>query len=186
MSINTGTPDDYAAAGNQCPACWPAGESPKYVYVAVSDIQYGTADPAIDPSPPNGLYKLPAVNPCTYHATHGLWTFHLRLSPAAANLTIFIGVDESFFKAYAGQTCVRWYENGYQNPAVDWYYGGSASIFDFTESDESTLQENLALMNIEAAEDTYVNLRSGPANTSVKIISSHRENINIAIKEEIT
>jgi len=186
MSINTGTPDDYAAPGNQCPACWPADETPKHIYIAISGVLQGALWIPADPPPPNGLFKLAIQIPCRWLNIFPDFDIFYKASLAPSTLTIEGPLHVAYFFGTNINPCIRWFANEIQVPAGNLYYAGHATIWDFTQSDESTIQENLALLNIAPAERTFINIRNGPANTAVKVISARIGRTNIAIKEEIT
>lgn len=185
MSIDTGTPDAYAPPALNCNACHAVNETPLYKYAAISGVLKGDLWNPADPPPPNGLWKLETQMVCTWFNFFPNWEITLMHNIPNTALTVRIPFVLEGFSAVEAGACTRYLPNVNQVPAGNHYYSGQAVIYDFTAADDSTLQENLALMNIEAQEGTYVNIRSAEGDTAVKIISSHRQDINIAIKEEI-
>lgn len=60
-----GIPPDIVY-GNDCLACYPPGETPKFIYITAADITKCAWAAALELYPPNDLFKLTQSNGCDW------------------------------------------------------------------------------------------------------------------------
>jgi len=167
MSIDTDPANyDFAPPALECPFCFPVGETPLQQIVTFSGIKFGTAVPGVDPPPPNGLYIITTDVACGWHGFAGLYEFSYSVTAPGLALFAQTAGPTIHFIEIAIAPCQTTFVNDRQNPAVDPYYGGFASVINPKGISDNALQDVLALLNISPTGDPWANIRTIDAETT--------------------
>jgi len=122
------TPSEY---GVNCAACWPAGETPKYLKVFFSGIKMGDLWLPEYGSPQNGYFDVKQVSgsPCDWYGDTSSYT---RVWYEVTADTSYLkmktpGTESQFLKTY-DEGCVKSFVNSIQDPKWAHFCGGTAYV----------------------------------------------------------
>jgi len=118
-------PPEY---GNDCPVCWPAGMTPKYVYIDFVGIQRGALGVPPWPDPPNGTWKLEqTIEPCKWYSLIDPFQFWYQVDLPGTLIAANVFDVPFCFVNENPADCIVAGDNDLVNPA-GFYYGGSAKV----------------------------------------------------------
>lgn len=114
--------------GDDCLACWPAGETPEKVYVHFTGIKIGaTWVPGLG-EPPNQVWTLLQAAPCSWGLVFDPYIFLYRASPFACRILCQIAPFRDPFLSGPLAICTRFATNTIVAPAGVAFYGGQAFV----------------------------------------------------------
>lgn len=125
--------------GDDCLTCFPAGLTPKHLYIMAGGIDFGDNWLPFMGLPNNGLWFMTqdVVTPCTWQGPAGPLGY-ARLQFLVGRTVLLIVTDPpiSCYLSDVLSACRRWSDNDYDVPAGNQFYGGHARIFTPTEIQE--------------------------------------------------
>lgn len=115
--------------GNDCGACFAAGETPKFMHLEVAGMKNGNLWLPMFGPPPNGLWILTQQpNPCEWRGAHGtrLWLLWIFIPGSR----LIGGVHDVFqvFHGFDVNNCHYAFGNLLNDWLTQVFYGGSAQI----------------------------------------------------------
>lgn len=114
--------------GNDCGACYPAGQTPKYLYASFRFIIKCPWAAHIAITPPNQTFKLEQVLPCSWQAIVGAFLITYRATVGLPFLAIMTG-PEWWFHHIQIAPCETFFINQLIcNPGVNIGTGGFGLI----------------------------------------------------------
>ena len=173
---------DYAPPPKECPLCHDAGETPDEIFVGLSGIQRGPLALPGDPPPPNGVFLINAMVPCHWAATIDDNDFNLGLDAPNSNLVIDRPGGPSYFRGLTAGPCQSWFANIQQNPAVDKYYGGWATLSNPLPSMGESAADIMLSIGFPPAAGTAVSPRAMTNNFSVFVFARDLDASNLKVK----
>lgn len=121
---------DPGTFNNECPLCFPAGQTPTSIKLFASGITYNEDNfPGLPPAP-NGYVDLEqSPGPCQWSGANFL-VWRATLTYTGVDSRVSIEVDDGIFafNHSPGDLCVKYFENQQQNPAIFAYTGGWVMI----------------------------------------------------------
>ena len=135
--------------GNNCIACFPTGQTPKYRYASFSDIQKGDlwASPML--SPPNTTFKLQQGMSCIWSGFLDGWTVNLAYAFGESLLTVDDSGGRYGFESSIVVPCAIGFSNSAISPVGEHYYGGTARITEVASKMLNSLTEVAELINFD-------------------------------------
>lgn len=153
------TDPGYELSGRDCAACWPAGQTPKKLYLSVQGLSVNAQTPYTAPlPPPNGIWLLEQhiSMACTWIFSNATFDFELYMGALLSKLEIRFPGGYAFWTLNDGP-CAQFFTNLGQPEGA--YAGGvavSSPRPDF--SDRPSLKGVMGLMNIEPAAKTFAEI----------------------------
>lgn len=141
-------PADYEFAAGDCLACFPAGETPKFLYACMAGIERGDLWVAgVDPPAPNGAFKMTWQGACIWGDVHNGITFAYGAAPGFSELDI-TDLAHFYFVSVHEPICTTHFTNSVIVPAGNKYYGGWGFLTQIEPAglfSESDLAESVGL-----------------------------------------
>lgn len=138
-----------APPANQCPHCYPPGDTPDILYLCTSGIGPGDLWVPGDGGAMNGCYEMTTAGPSQWDGV-----------PAAGEIVAYTsgpGFAEALvsreiighFAAFNEPICTISFDNIQVNPAINHFYGGHAYILQVAPSASWTIEELMELLNMD-------------------------------------
>lgn len=176
-------PNEDAGSGDPPPggcACYPAGNTPDHQYLCLSGVMIGDLWTPADPPPPNGTYKMPKIDTCTWRVDIGPLVCFYQSAPdfsaafcSSGGVNVFTGIEIPLCKYHFIAIS--------QTPVDRVWYGGQAVVVslmsDMTYS-ERDLQESIGF---EPAAGSYSRPHPFSPLQAVHVFSRARDHSNVHV-----
>ena len=171
-------PNEYPPEfGIDCSLCYPAGETPKYLYLNIAGIELCPAASPSLPSPANGLWRLEPSAPCIWSFDNASYGLILVRSVGTSFLTIS-SISPDFVQFFAsGNQCQTEYDTNEEHCGISNYFGGSVKIY--TQRKEFYLSLNLDILSDKNA---WLDLFNETSSGYIERIVNPKDNTNILTK----
>lgn len=176
---------DEIVYGDDCVGCFPAGKTPKYVYVRLSLVEK-CPDPRLVP-PNDRVFKLTqdAYNPCDWFYQGSTWRVEFQCAPDPAFVWLSV-MDPETGVAYFEETPAglpdesHTYHN--RTPACDDFHGATGGTATVTWQLETI--KILKLLNMKGMSDIFMEMRPLVDGNRVYKFCRLQDATNIAIEYE--
>lgn len=189
MGIQT----DEIEYGNDC-GCFPAGETPKYVFASFLGIE--ACPPVVgwqNPAPPNSIYALQqsAVSPCVWAGTHGAYSIQWSIDPVGiAHLGIGLIPPHAAMVLFEGNGtggCDRYFTSTIVPGDCDFFircHGGTGMIWFTNNPPVPGIKTVMDLINMEVDEHTKTDFYPISADKTLLKLARRKDATNILIEYE--
>ena len=175
--------DDYVSG---CARCFPANQSPRYIYATITGVVPGTYYQASDGAMPNGHYRLEHNVNCHWQADYGDVHFNLTFASGVTNFTAYRSGVGSLFSGYRYYECAVNFQNAWTDPdSYDFVYG-QASITWARPAQSASFLVPADKMGIPLVSGTFCELFPVSELRSVYRFANKARRINKKISVDIT
>lgn len=180
-----GIPIDPPIYGDDCLACFAAGETPEYMWLMFSDVLLGDDWQSGDPPAPHGPKLLQqGGNPCLWFLNDPpfYYQFVINVGPFHISSSFAGGAAQWFADTWPGG-CLYKGDNQLNQPIAHHYYGGSAQVAFGPPGPSPSFTDVAALFGLTPDDELKFNYSHDSPYWTPQIIS-HKIPTNILVKKQ--
>lgn len=182
-----GFPTDENGFGTDCPVgCWPAGQTPEWIYVSFGGLKTGDDWSPSDRFPPNSFIPLLQNSSTTWQRSLFPYLFSLELNAGYTELDIGFAGYGSVFYAKPLTSCIWQFVNELTTPVNNKFYDGKAQLGWAPPVSGPSVKRLMALLDYPPDKDTYAQFWGAGPDKMIQLLAGKPGDTNLLILFDYT